>query len=201
MAGNVPAANEKPAPVTETLYKSTGQVPTDLSVTNCFVAVFNVVLPNATLDVLTLIVDTTAPRLKLNAADPPAEVALNATFCAVPTAETRAVNAALVDPAATVTVAGTTTAVLLLDRLTTDPPVGVAELRVTLQVSFTIPLTDALAHESEDTFGAVCALEASVPNSVSAQEHLKKSERKFVAETRIFPGCSAFVGVELTWVE
>ncbi len=195
LAGNVPPANEKPVPATETLYKSSGQVPTDLIVTNCFVAVFNVVLPNARLDVLTLIVETTAPRLRLNAADAPAEEAVNVTFCAVPTAETRAVNAALVDPAASVTVAGATTVVLLLDRLIIDPPVGAAELRATLQVSFTIPLTDALVQESDATLGAVCAPEAGAPNRASAQEPPTKSVRKVIEDMRIFPRCSA---LELT---
>jgi hypothetical protein len=81
-------------------------------------------LPKAMLVVLTLIVDTTAFRLMAKLLDTPAELAVTVTFCAEPTAETDAVNPALVAPAATVTEAGTTIAVLLLDRLTLTPEAG-----------------------------------------------------------------------------
>lgn len=42
------------------------------------------------------------------------------------------VNVALVDPAATVTLPGTLADELLLLKLTTEPPEGAAELRVTV---------------------------------------------------------------------
>ena len=58
---------------------------------------------------------------------PPA-LAVNVAACAVVTDETEAVNAALVALAATVTVAGTLTAALLLDRLTLNPPLGATAL-------------------------------------------------------------------------
>jgi len=86
--------------------------------------VFTGMLPKAMLVVLTLIVDTTAFRLMAKLLDTPAELAVTVTFCAEPTAETAAVNPALVAPAATVTEAGTPTAVLLLDRLTLNPELG-----------------------------------------------------------------------------
>jgi hypothetical protein len=75
-------------------------------------------LPKGMLVVLTLIVDTTAFRLMAKLLDTPAELAVTVTFCA------DAVNAALVAPAATITAAGTTTAVLLLDSLTLNPELG-----------------------------------------------------------------------------
>jgi hypothetical protein len=105
-----------------------------------------------------------------NVADPSAVFAFSITFCAVPTAETLAINSALVDPGATVTVAGTATVVLLLDTPTLNPPVVAGALRKTLHVSFTIPLTDALLHESELNRGTitVCALDANPPDSASA---------------------------------
>ncbi len=48
---------------------------------------------------------------------------------------------ALVAPAATVTLAGTCTAVLLLDRLTAAPPLGAAPLKVTVPVEELPPVT------------------------------------------------------------
>jgi hypothetical protein len=69
-------------------------------------------------------------------------------------------------------VAGTATVVLLLDTPTLNPPVVAGALRNTLHVSVTIPLTDALLHESELSRGtitvAVCAFDADPPDSASA---------------------------------
>jgi len=78
-------------------------------------------VPKARLVALTLIVDTGGFRLTAKLLDTPAELAVTVTFCAELTAETAAVNPALVAPADTGTVAGTTIAALLLDRLTHNP--------------------------------------------------------------------------------
>src|SRR5579883_180925 len=68
---------------------------------------------------------------------------------------------ALVAPAATVTLAGTFAAVLLLDRLTTVPPAGAAPLRVTVPCVLFPPKTLFWLRESEASAGntvmdAVC---------------------------------------------
>ena len=52
-----------------------------------------------------------------------------------------AVNVAVVCPAATVTVAGTTTAPLVLDNVTTVPPVGATPVRVTVPWDVDPPVT------------------------------------------------------------
>jgi hypothetical protein len=62
-------------------------------------------------------------------------VAVNVTVCAVLNVFTVAEKFALLDPAATVTDAGTVTAALLLDRFTVNPPVAAAAFRVTVQLS------------------------------------------------------------------
>jgi hypothetical protein len=98
---------------------------------------------------LALIVDTTAFRLKANVFDTPAEFAVRVTFCAVPTAVTAAENDALVAPAGTSTLAGTTTYVLLLETLTLIPALGAAAVSETAHTSVVKPLTDALEQESE----------------------------------------------------
>ena len=60
----------------------------------------------------------------------------------MPTATVEAVNVALVAPAATVTLAGTVAAaVLLLPSVTTAPPAGAALLNVTVPVEGAPPVT------------------------------------------------------------
>jgi hypothetical protein len=64
------------------------------------------------------------------------------------TADTVAVKLAVVDPAATVTEAGTVTAELLLARLTANPPLGAAAFSVTAQLSVPAPVIDELVQLS-----------------------------------------------------
>jgi hypothetical protein len=213
VAGNVPPDTVKPVPIIDTPDISRGPVPTEVNVTACVAGEFSGTLPKAMLVALTLIVDTAAPRLRLYIADTPAEVAVNVTVCAVPAAETLAVNPALVAPAATITVAGTATAVLLLETLTLNPPVGAAAFRATMHVSFTIPLTSAELHESELKPGvvAICArvkeLQATVPDSTSVQRPIRRSEsadRPFrgLRPQRIFLRCFELACAETNlWVE
>ena len=71
------------------------------------------------------------------------------------TAETVAEKPALVAPAWTVTDAGTLTAALLLERLTLSPPVGAAELNVTVQASVPEPVIDAFTQVNPLSAGIV----------------------------------------------
>ena len=81
-------------------------------------------------------------------------VPVSVAVCAVVTADTVAVNAAVVAPAGTVTEAGTITAVLLLLNATAIPPVGALEASVAVQVSVPAPVNEALAHEIAVNAGA-----------------------------------------------
>jgi len=99
--------------------------------------------------------NTGTPVLSCSAkvfATPPA-LAVNVTVCAVLTAETVAVKLALVDPAPTVTEAGTVTAELLLARLTANPPLGAAALSVTVQLSVPAPVMDPLTQVNPPKIG------------------------------------------------
>ena len=71
------------------------------------------------------------------------------TACVVATEDTVAEKLAVVAPAATVTVPGTVTAALLLDRLTVVPPLAAAALSVTEQESVAGPTTELLAQVNE----------------------------------------------------
>jgi hypothetical protein len=69
-----------------------------------------------------------------NVRETPLRVAVKVALVSVETAAAVAVNVAVVNPALTVTEAGTVTEALLLDRLTLAPPAGAAAVRVTVQV-------------------------------------------------------------------
>jgi hypothetical protein len=75
-------------------------------------------------------------------------LAVRVTVTELLTDETVATNPAVVDPAGTVTEAGTVTALLLLARPTAKPPVGAAAFNVTVQLSVPAPVIDPLAHVS-----------------------------------------------------
>lgn len=83
----------------------------------------------------------------VKARETPLRLAVTVTVWAELTAETFAENAALVEPAGTVTEPGTTTAVELLERLTAIPPLDAAELSVTVQATVPEPVMDELAQE------------------------------------------------------
>jgi hypothetical protein len=72
------------------------------------------------------------------------------------------VNVPVVAPAATVTLAGTVADALLLDRVTTAPPVGATELSVTVPVELAPPtrLVGASATEETVTVGGLIVSEA-----------------------------------------
>src|ERR1700683_5267412 len=73
------------------------------------------------------------------------------------TEDALAVNPALAAPAGTVTEDGTVTALLLLARLTTRPPLPAAALRVTVQVSAADPIRALLLQLNELKFVVLAA--------------------------------------------
>jgi len=108
------------------------------------VAEFRFTLPKARLLVLTVNVGVDAPSCRAKVLDVPPEVAVRVAVAAVLTAVTVAEKLAVVAPADTVTEAGTVTALLLLASVTACPPVGAAELSVTVQLSVPAPVMDEL---------------------------------------------------------
>ena len=88
------------------------------------------------------------------------------TGVALLTAAVAAVNVALVEPEATVTLAGTVAApVLLLDNDTTAPPDGAPDVNVTVPVDAVPPVTlDGLTEtaESDAGTGALCGVKRRV---------------------------------------
>jgi hypothetical protein len=149
VTGKVAPDIVKPVPLNIAELIVTGAVPVEVNVTGSVDAVFTVTLPNAKLGALTVNVGPLAVAFsrRTKVLETPPALAVSVTDCAVVTDDTVAVNPALVALAETVTVAGTVTAALLLVRPTLTPLPPASELRVTVQVSFPDPVTDALLQE------------------------------------------------------
>ena len=92
--------------------------------------------------VLMLSFGTAAFSCRMKGFDAVPALAVTVTVCDVVTEATEAANVALDALAGTVTEAGTVTAVLLLDKVTPNPPAGAAEVSVTVQVSVLEPVID-----------------------------------------------------------
>ena len=107
--------------------------------------------------------------LRLNDFELEFSVAVNVAVCAVVTADTVAVKLALFEPAATVTEVGIATAVLLLARLTTIPPLGAVPFRLTVHASEPAPIIEVLAQlrlEMEGVPFDPCPCNFTVPETV-----------------------------------
>ena len=71
----------------------------------------------------------------------------------VPTALVATVNVPVVDPAPTVTLAGTTAAGLVFDRITIAPPLGAELVKVTVPVEELPPVTELGFREIVESTG------------------------------------------------
>ncbi len=150
--GTVAPETVKPLPLTAAALTVTAAVPVEDRVRVCVVAVFTFTLPKDKLDELTLSVGTEAPSDRAKVSATLLALAVKVALWAVVTEETVAVKAAVVAPAATITVAGTVAALLLLAKLTVNPPLGAAALSATVQESVPAPVIDPLAQLNEDRF-------------------------------------------------
>jgi len=148
VTGKVAPKTEKPVPLIVTDVTIKGRAPVEVSVMVCVAGVFRVTSPKAMLVEVMLIPDTEAVSCRAKVLETVPALADRVTFCAVLTEDTVAAKVALADPAGIVTVDGTETAALLLERPTATPPLAAAALSVTVQVSVPDPVMDELAHES-----------------------------------------------------
>jgi hypothetical protein len=144
VTGSVDAEIKKPAPVTVAELTVTAAVPVDDKIKVCVVGVLTETLPNGTLVALMLSVGTAAFNWSENPIEAPPALAVRVAVCAVLTDDTVAVNPVLVEVAGTVTEEGSVTALLLLERLTTAPPLGADPVNVTVHASVPAPVMDEL---------------------------------------------------------
>ncbi len=151
--GKVAPDTENPAPVTLTALMVTLADPVAVNLSDCVVGVFKAVLPN---EMLVAFADSAAvPAVSCSAKLREEEFAF-AVMVAVSevlTAATVALNEAVLAPAATVTLAGTATALVLLSRITPTPPTAAAEVSETVQFVVPEPENELLAQETALTEG------------------------------------------------
>ena len=146
VTGKVVPVNAKPAPDIVGALMVRGRLPVELKVTVFVTAVVTPSLPNAKLVALVVRVRVAAKSWSATVLEMPPSEAVRVAVPAVRLDQfTVAVKLADAAPAATETVAGTVTAVLLLARVTVEPPVAAATLTVTVQTSVVEPVTDKFA--------------------------------------------------------
>jgi len=140
---------EKPVPASIPALMVSAAVPEEVSVIDCGVAaLFTFTLPKLRLSALSVSPGAEAFNCTAKLSVTLAAVAVSVAACAVLTAVTAALNVALGEPAATLTVDGTVTALLLLARLTVNPPVAAAAFSVTVQLSVPDPVNESVVQLS-----------------------------------------------------
>lgn len=178
---------ENPAPVVVVALIVTGAVPVELKVTDLVSELLIATLPNARLEPLTSKVGTYAFNSRETPPETPPEVACTVATCAVPTADTVAVNSAFLALAGTVMEAGTVTSGLLLDRLTRWPPAGACWLSLTRQESVPEPV-------KEDWLQVTAASWAVAANAAVAPRLIKTKRSTAVQRTRHLAPLAQFIG-------
>jgi hypothetical protein len=148
VTGKVAPDIVKPVPANAAELMVTGAVPVEVNITGSMDVVFTVTLPNARPNGLMVNVGTAAFNCRAKVLETPPALAVSVTACSVETDDTVAVNPALLTFAGTATVAGTTTATLLLAKDTLKPPVPAGALSVTVQASLPEPVMVALLQDS-----------------------------------------------------
>ncbi len=136
-------------------------LPVDDRTSDCVTGELTGTLPNARLVEPTLSTGEAAPRCRAKFSATLPMLAVNVAAWMDVTGEMLAVKGVLVAPAGMVTCVGTTTALLLLVRLTPRPSLGAVEFRLTVQSSVPAPVIDAVEHVNPFSTGTP------VPESVT----------------------------------
>lgn len=148
MAGKLPPDTMNPAPVIESELIVNAAVPLEVSVTDLVTAVPTDTFPNASDVVLSVRAGVAAFSCKAKLFEMEFALADTVAVCDVLTEATVAVNEAVLAPDATVTLAGTVTALVLLARLTLCPADGAGALRLTEQDVEPVPVNELVEHDN-----------------------------------------------------
>jgi len=192
--GKGPPETVKPVPLTAAALTVTAAVPVEDRISDCVAGVFKVTLPKATLAELMVSVGTPAPSCSAKVLATLSALAVRVTVTDVLTEETVAVNPAVVAPAATVTLAGTVTAELLLARLTAKPPMVAAAFKVTVQLSVPALVIDPLVQLIALNTGSPVPLRL-ITVEVPLDELLVKVKEPEAAPATVGSNCTVRVAV------
>jgi len=172
----------------------TAAVPVEDRVRDWVAGEFRSTSPKAMVVAFTLSVGTPALSVRARVFDTLPALAVRVAVCAVLTDETVAVKLAVVEPAATVTEAGTVTVELLLARLTVNPPVAAAAFRVTVQLSVPDPVNEPLVQLSPLSTGTPVPLRVTAVE-VPVEELLVKVSEPEAAPVVVGSNCTVSVVV------
>jgi hypothetical protein len=148
VTGRLPPETENPVPVIESELIVTAAVPLEVTVIDFVIAVPTATLPNDSELGLRLTAGVAAFNCKAKLCDEPFAFAETVAVCDALTEVTLAVKVAADAPEATVTLAGTVTAALLLATFTLRPPDGAAELSERVHAVDPAPVNELVAHEN-----------------------------------------------------
>ncbi len=184
----------KPVPAILAALMVTDAVPEDVKVRDWVAGELRPTLPKAMVVAFTLSVGVPVPSCRAMVPVTLPALAVRVTVWAVVTEETVAVKAAVVEPAATVTEAGTETDELLLARLTVNPPVAAAAFSVTVQLSVPDPVNDPLVQLSPLSTGTPVPLRLT-PVEVPPEELLVRVSEPEMAPAVVGSNCTVSVAV------
>ncbi len=136
--------------------------------------------PKLKLAVLALSVTVEPVSCSAKVCETPFALAVSVAVCAVFAAVTVAVKLALIDPAATLTDAGTVTELLLLAKAAVNPPLAAATLSVTMQLSVPAPVIELLEQVNPVRAGTPVPLKLTAAE-LPAEELLVNVSDPFVA--------------------
>jgi hypothetical protein len=175
VTGNVTPDSVNPLPDTAALLTVTAAVPAEVRVSDCVDGTPTATLPKATLEELMVSVGPVGPvatsgfSLTVNVWLPPFAVEVRVTDSAAVTAVAVAVKLAVFEPNATVTVAGTATAALLLERFTVTAA-DAGEVRVTEQESVAAPVIELFVQVKAPTADAAFEFGTTPPQPASVMQ-------------------------------
>jgi hypothetical protein len=184
----------KPVPVRVTALTVTAAVPVEDRVRDWVAGEFRSTSPKAMVVAFTLSVGTAVPSDRAKVFETLPALAVRVAVCAVLTDETVAVKLAVVEPAATVTEAGTVTVELLLARLTVKPPVAAAAFSVTVQLSVPDPVNEPLVQLSALSTGTPVPLRPTTVE-VPPEELLVRVSEPEMAPAVVGSNCTVSVVV------
>ena len=147
--GRLNPETENPDPLIVAELMVRAALPDDVNVSDWVAEVLSCTAPKLTVDELNFRLGPEGLSCNSNVDERPLKVPVRVTFCIEVTADAEAVKSTLVSFAGMVTVCGTFTAELLLERPNSAPAAGAVELSEIVHAMLAVPVTDELLQVRE----------------------------------------------------